>query len=108
METSGPGGIRPPKQKKRKKSHSASDHLPAGWDTVRSLTTGETLFLHQDSLQCQRERPGQPEPDQHRGERTEEDQQELSQAGAGEVTLERMACRFRGDNSVTEGEHSAG
>ena len=50
------------------KSQSASEveveprpALPAGWETVRTESSGEILFLHQESLRCQRERPREPD-----------------------------------------------
>ena len=50
------------------KSQSASEveveprpALPAGWERVRAESSGEILFLHQESLRCQRERPRVPD-----------------------------------------------
>ena len=86
----------PPLKKKRKK---ASRALPPGWDTVRSCSSGEIFFLQQASLQCQRERPGESESDQHRDDRREQEE-ELSKAGATEVTSERASE----EKSGTEGE----
>ena len=71
--------------------------LPDGWDQVRT-SSGEILFLHQDSLQCQRERPR----DQRR--ELQEEQEELTK----EITLDRMACKFSEDNSVTAGGQAPG
>ena len=88
METSAPGEAGPPKQKKRKKSQPASlvetsPALPPGWDLVRTCSSGEILFLHLESLQCQRERPRQPEEDQHSDKEEQGGQEEtLSKAGA--------------------------
>ena len=69
-----------------------SPALPPGWDLVRSGSTGETLFLHLDSLQCQRERPGddrreeeqeQEEQEEQEEVEEEEEEEELTQAAAG-------------------------
>ena len=67
---------------------------------MRSCSSGEIFFLQQASLQCQRERPGESESDQHRDDRRE--QEELSEAGASftEVTSERASEEKFG----TEGE----
>ena len=73
--------------------------LPDGWDQVRT-SSGEILFLHQDSLQCQRERPRDQRRDQRR--ELQEQQEELTK----EITLDRMACKFSDDNSVTAGEQA--
>ena len=125
METSAPGEAGPPKQKKRKKSQPASlvetsPALPPGWDLVRTCSSGEILFLHLESLQCQRERPRQSEEDQHSDKEEQGGQEEtLSKAGADSskfqfpvpvpvLTLDRMACRFSEDNSVTQGDETPG
>ena len=75
--------------------------LPDGWDQVRT-SSGEILFLHQDSLQCQRERPRDQRRDQRR--ELQEEQEELTK----EITLDRMACKFSEDNSVTTGGKAPG
>ena len=75
--------------------------LPDGWDQVRT-SSGEILFLHQDSLQCQRERPRDQRRDQRR--ELQEEQEELTK----EITLDRMACKFSEDNSVTAGGQAPG